>query len=109
MVPGGNHLPVLFVALLDQLFRAYDESSFPDAMICRADARYSREPRKQSLPPALHALLRRNSNEGGPLAPKPRAKAGLLICDLTDRRFCDSKSRTVRPFPRLVASLQPNA
>jgi len=73
-------LPGLFVALLDQLFRAYDESSGPDATICRADAGYSREQQKQSLPPALHALLRRNSNEGGPLAPKPRAKARLLIC-----------------------------
>jgi len=31
-------LPVLFVALPDQLFRAYDESSLPDAMICRPDA-----------------------------------------------------------------------
>jgi hypothetical protein len=27
----------------------------------------------------------------------------------TRRRFCDNKSRTVRPFPRLVASRRPNA
>src|SRR5438067_13701925 len=109
MVSRWNHLPVLLFALLDQLFRAFDESTLPDAMICRADARYSREPWKQSLPPALHALSRRNSSEGGPLAPEPRAKAGLLISDLTDRRFCDSQSHTLRPSPHLPASRQPHA
>jgi len=79
-------LPGLFVALLDQLFRAYDESSGPDATICRADAGYSREPRKQSLPPAFlpsHAVTLLNvdlarGSHGGP----SRDPQFLLIADI---------------------------
>jgi hypothetical protein len=43
------------------------------------------------------------------LVPPLPARNDIEIArDVRDRRFCDSKSRTVRPSPHLAVSLQPN-
>ncbi len=54
-------MPGWFVALLDQLFRAYDESPRPDATICRAGKELSYDYQLQVDEPITRAIKAENA------------------------------------------------